>query len=452
MAGGTFDSLAGKVRPGTYINFESTRQDVVGIGERGTVLIPLIGHSYGPAGEFISLTNSAPDAQLSKLGFSVYDNNDQMLLIREAFKNAKTVIVYIPSQGEKAKAESGKLKAVAKYGGSRGNELKVTVAQNLISGFDVTVSLDKKTVSFYEGLLTVEELMAQNDSWIDFSGTGDLEEIIDINLSDGKDGVDSIGDISNFLDKSESIKWNTLAFPLNPEILSEESIAALYEAVVKKIEYLREDAGKYRKAVVANMDNPDYEGIINVTNSVVLADGNKLTPDQVTAWVAGADAGASYTKSNTYVTYSGAVDIVGAKTHEESVAAINKGEFFFSFSEAGEVVVEYDINSLKTFKKPKDKTYRKNRVLRVFDSFAESLMLNFPPNKFDNSPIGWDVMEGLGKAILKQFADTGAIKNADYDKDFLVDRSKSSADETYFNIGLEPIDSAEKLFFTIKTR
>ena len=39
MAGGKFDKLAGKVRPGTYMNFESTRSDTVGTSERGTVII-----------------------------------------------------------------------------------------------------------------------------------------------------------------------------------------------------------------------------------------------------------------------------------------------------------------------------------------------------------------------------------------------------------------------------
>lgn len=35
MAGGTFDKLVGKVRPGTYINFVSTKHDTVGISSRG---------------------------------------------------------------------------------------------------------------------------------------------------------------------------------------------------------------------------------------------------------------------------------------------------------------------------------------------------------------------------------------------------------------------------------
>lgn len=80
------------------------------------------------------------------------------------------------------------------------------------------------------------------------------------------------------------------------------------------------------------------------------------------------------------------------------------------------------------------------------------MQLNFPPNKFDNSSDGWEIMEGIGKTILRQFEDTGAITNVSYDEDFLVDREASVDDETYFNIGLQAVDSAEKLYFTITTR
>lgn len=460
MAGGTFSPVAGKVRPGTYINFESVRQDALGISERGIVLIPLVGHSYGPAKQFITLNGDAPDGARAMLGYSVYDNQPGMVLIREAFKNAKTVIVYIPRQGARATVSIGTLTATAKYGGSRGNALMLTVTESPMSGFDVTVYLDAGVVSQYEGLQTVEELTALDDAWMEFAGTGALEPVAGVSMSGGTDGELVVSDITEFLDKAEAVKWNTMAFPLEagapdaeqsgPEATGDDPMPALYEAVKTKIKYLREDAGKYRKAVLPGFA-ADYEGIINVTNAVV-AGGRALTLGQMTAWVAGIDAGAANTTSNTYAKYVGATDIIGLKSHAEAVAAINRGEFFFSFSEEGDVVVEYDINSLVTFRKPKDKTYRKNRVLRVFDTFAETLMLNFPPNKYDNDPLGWDVMEGIGRSLLKRYADAGALKNVDYDGDFLVDRALSSGDETYFNIGLEPVDSAEKLFFTIKTR
>lgn len=451
MAGGTFDRLVGKERPGTYINKESTRQDIIGISERGITLIPLIDHSYGPAKTFIQIYNDSPDSALELLGYSVYDNtNDNMLLIREAFKNSRSVIVYIPSQGKQAKITQGTLTGTAKHGGTRGNDLKFSVTLNPLGGFDAGIYLQEQTMAEYEGLETIEELIAQDNAWIDFTGTGALTEIAGASLSGGTDGVLAISDITAFLDASESIKWNTMAFPLEATGETGDPIPSLHEAVKTKIKYLREDAGKYRKAVIPKF-KPDYEGIINVTNTVRLTD-RALTLAQATAWVAGVDAGASYKKSNTYEKYTGAIDIIGLKNNAEAIAAIKNGEFFFSFSEEGDVVVEYDINSLTTFKKPKDKTYRKNRVLRVHDTFSESLMLNFPPNKFDNSPDGWDIMEGLGKAILKLFLEAGAIKNVDYDSDFKVDRSSSTGDETYFNLGLEAVDSAEKLFFTIKTR
>ena len=53
---------------------------------------------------------------------------------------------------------------------------------------------------------------------------------------------------------------------------------------------------------------------------------------------------------------------------------------------------------------------------------------------------------------LSRFAPGTPKIRVDYDRDFLVDREQSTGDEVYFNVGLEPVDSAEKLFFTVKTR
>ena len=104
MAGGTFDKSVGKVRPGTYINFESTVRESIPMGSRGVVLIPLVGTNYGPAKEFITISAAAKDAQKAKLGYGINDDDaaGNMLLIREAFKNAVTVIAYICTEGTAA--------------------------------------------------------------------------------------------------------------------------------------------------------------------------------------------------------------------------------------------------------------------------------------------------------------------------------------------------------------
>lgn len=447
MAGGKFDKLAGKVRPGTYMNFESTRSDTVGTSERGTVIIPLLKPSYGPAGSYIELTNAGPDAAYAKLGYSVYDSdpNRQMILIREAFKNASKVLVYIPKEGTKATAKNAsapELTATAKYGGTRGNALTVTVAANPVGGFDVTVSLAGNTVAYYEGLSTVDDLIAQDCEYVAFTGSGALAAIAAMNLTGGADATAQNDDLTTFMDTWEKVKFNTVAMPVTD--------SSMKAAIKTKIKYLRESMGRGVQAVVPDFP-ADYEGIISIKNGYAI-DDDKLSAAEATAWVAGASAGASYVESLTYDAVDGATDLVDALTHEEYVDAINKGHFAFSISEENKVIVEYDINSLTSFKQPKDETYRKNRVVRVMDTFQESIQLNFPPNKYANESDGWDIMEGVGKSILKQFAEAGAITDVDYDNDFLVDRDASYGDKTYFNVNLKPVDSSEKLFFTTHTR
>ena len=445
MAGGTFSPGISKIRPGTYINFKSVRDRGILTSTRGTVVIPLDKAAYGPEKEFISLSVSSPDAAKAKLGYSIYDNdpNNQMLMIREAFKNAQTVYVYnTASGGTKATATSEGLTATAKYPGSRGNDIRFSIIENPdTSDFNVEIYLGASKVAEYEKIKTIDELASTTCDYIVFSGSGDLKATAGISLESGTDGTSNNTDVSEFLDALEQIAFNTLAFPFKA--------TELQTALLTKIKYFRENAGKKVQAVAPDFA-ADYEGIINVTNSVVVGDV-ALTKEQVTAWVAGATAGAEYTESLTYVEYVGATDIVDVKVHEDAEGAIKKGEFFFSFSEDRKIVVEYDINSLVTYGDDKDRSYSKNRVIRVFDSFHDYVKLNFPPNKYDNDETGWTVMEGIGKAILKVFDMAGGIKDVDYDNDFRVDTELSMDDETYFNVYLHPVDSAEKLYFTVMT-
>ena len=464
MAGGRFDKLVGKVRPGTYINFESGREtDILSAGTRGTVIVPLPKAAYGPAKQFIRLTNASPDAEAATLGYSIYDSdpNRQMLLIREAFKRATTVYVYILTEGKRARGETPRgppgegggggppttpPPAAAKHGGSRGNAFTVTLDANPLGGYDVLIHLDGGKVTEYEGLNTVEELIAQGNPYITFSGAGKLGEAAGTNLTGGEDEEATNTDITDFIDAWEKVKFHTVCFPFNGEEAQNVKQAAL-----TKIRYMRDSMGKGVQVVMPDAGGMDYEGVINVTNSVSL-DGDNLSHAEVCAWVAGATAGATNTESLTYKQYAGATAVVDPKSNEEAIAAINAGEFFFSVNEDREIVVEYDINSLTTFADKKDKSYRKNRVIRVYDTFQEAVQLNFPPNKFNNNARGWDIMEGIGKTILRQFEDAEAITNVSYDEDFLVDRESSVDDETYFNVGLQAVDSAEKLYFTITTR
>ena len=119
----------------------------------------------------------------------------------------------------------------------------------------------------------------------------------------------------------------------------------------------------------------------------------------------------------------------------------------------GKVIIEYDINSLATAASIGNRPdgYKKNRFIRVIDTLLEDLQTEFPPARFNNNQEGWDLMEGRGNAILKQYEADNAISDVDYDNDFLVDRTKSSGDGTYINVAIKPVDSAEKIYITVKT-
>mgnify|MGYP000761202226 FL=1 len=177
-------------------------------------MIPLVNHSYGPEKEFITISGDSADSAYEKLGYSVYDDNPSMLLIREAFKCAQTVIVYIVKGGAKASGSGGGLTAEAKYGGSRGNDISYSVAANPVSGFDVTVYLSGSPKEQFEGISEATALSESN--YIVFSATesAELESVAGVTLTGGTDSVAANSDISDFLDDMESVNFNTLAFPV----------------------------------------------------------------------------------------------------------------------------------------------------------------------------------------------------------------------------------------------
>ena len=444
MAGGTFKLSSPKVRPGAYVVTKNGKQPTASNAPSGIAIIPLIGYDWGPRGEMIHLTNESPDAAKVKFGRSIYDDNECMVMLQLMFLNATEVYTYIAGGGEKAKGtitlKSGTGNVTAKYPGTLGNKLKVVSVANPEGGFDVSVVLDGSEVELIEGATKVTDLKSD---YVDFAGEGELAAFASASLTGGTNEDSKVNaSVATFLDMAEKIKFNYMALPT--------SEASLITAAVTKIKYIRNSIGWKCGLVVAN-SAADYENIYNLTNAIEYA-GEELTIPQSTAWLAGAAAAAGYTTSLTYTTVTGATGDVGTKTNEESIQAIKKGETFFTISESGDVILEYDVNSKVTFTQDDPTDILKGRPCRVYDSFANDLLLTFVPGRFNNDPTGWTVMEGLGRAILKAYQNDGAIQNVDEENDFLVDRGASTGDSVYISCGIQPVDSAEKYYFTVIAR
>jgi len=438
MPGGTW-TTQNKTRTGVYINFRTEQQALGTLGERGIVSLPLA-LSWGPAKQVITVEAGADTFEV--LGYPI--TAPQLLLVREALKRARTLLLYRLNTGTQALATVGGLTVTAKYGGARGNDISVIIQANIDdpAKFDVKTlvagqEVDSQTVA------TLDELQA--NAWVNFTGTGDVTPTAGTPLTGGTDGTVTAQDYLDYLAAIEVHDFQTIGLTATD--------TATKEVFVSFVKRLREDEGKKIQVVVENYPEADYEGVISVKNGVVLADGTTLTAAQAVAWVAGATAGAAANQSLTYQAYDGADDVAPRYTNSQIVAALQNGEFVFIPMD-GRAVVEQDINTLHTFTPEKGKAFSKNRVLRVLDGLANDYMRVFSQSyigKVPNNDDGRSLFKSEIINIVNQYQNIGAIQNFDPQADLEV-LPGADSDAVVVNQWVQPVDSIEKIYMTVTVR
>jgi hypothetical protein len=427
------------VRPGVYINFRSEQQALGTLGERGIVSLPLA-LPWGPAKQVIAIEAGADTFEA--LGYPI--TAPQLLLVREALKRARTLLLYRLNAGTQASATVGGLTVTAKYGGARGNDISVVIQPNIDdpARFDVKTlvagqEVDSQTVA------TADQL--QSNTWVNFSGTGELTATAGTPLTGGSDGTVVAQDYLDYLAAIEVHDFNTIGLTATD--------ATTKDVFVSFAKRLRDDEGKKIQVVMENYPTADFEGVISVKNGVVLADGTTLTAAQAVAWVAGATAGAAANQSLTYDAYDGAVDVSPRYTNSQIIAALQNGEFVFTAMD-GRAAVEQDINTLHTFTPEKGKPFSKNRVLRVLDGLANDYMRVFSQSyigKVPNNDDGRNLFKSEIINITNQYQNIGAVQNFDPQTDLEV-LPGTDADAVVVNQWVWPVDSIEKIYMTVTVR
>ncbi|MNB80549.1 Phage tail sheath protein [compost metagenome] len=435
MAGGTW-TTQNKVRPGAYINFKAAAQAQGSLGDRGIVSLPLA-LPWGPSKQV--LTIEAGEDVSTLLGYPITDA--ALLLVREALKRAKTLLLYRLNTGTKATVTAGNLTATAKHGGARGNALSVRITVNVDDEdlFDVAtllsgVELDKQTVANIAAL-------TPND-WVDWSGTGALAASAGTPLAGGADGAVAAQDYLDYLSAVEVLDVNTIGFPA-----TDAATKAVFVSFAKR---LREDEGKKIQVVLENYPTADYEGVLSVKNGVILSDGTTLTPAQAVAWVAGATAAAAVNESLTYQAYDDAVDVTPKYTNSQIIAALQAGEFLFTGS-GGKAVVEQDINTLTSFGGDKNKAFAKNRTLRVLDGIGndfQQIFADYYIGKVSNNADGRNLLKKEYITYLETLQSIEAIQNFDSQTDISV-LAGNDLDAVVSELYIQPVDSMEKLYLTV---
>ncbi|MBR1532713.1 MAG: phage tail sheath subtilisin-like domain-containing protein [Eubacterium sp.] len=450
--GGNFTPGVAKIRPGTYVNFKSTRQPVTFTDDDGIVVIPFMTSKFGPAQKYVEINADTIERIPELLGYQVNDTTyDNMRLVREALKACPVVKVFIVGTGGTAATKTaGGLTVTAKYPGTRGNDIRFSVVANPTAGFDINVYFGNEGVYTYEGIADVAAAAAIDNPVVTIAAGGEdatLTATAAVALTGGVDVSATNANFTTFLDTLDNTQFDAVCFPVNS---TSDSFNALATAFVSKINYLRNSIGKLVRGAMPQFA-ANHIGIDTVVNAPVV-DGVQLTVAEACAYVAALSASSDEVTSNTNKVYPGADGLEGTNllSHEQIESYIKAGGFVFSLSDDGSVVVEYDINSLTTPASSQDDTYKKNRVIRAIDGLANAIKATFAPNTFSNTDESYDIMDGLGAAILARFQEAGALKNV-ADGDFAVDRNQSTGDSAYFNVAAQPVDSIEKLYFTIAT-
>ncbi|MGJ9460119.1 phage tail sheath family protein [Oceanobacillus sp. CF4.6] len=444
MNGGTFTPGSEKVRPGIYFNFKLRANERVTVGERGRVALPVV-LNWGEPKKLIEISNERDASQ--KLGVDMTD--ESMFLVRETKKKAGTVLVYRVNEGVKATAtldvaDLSTITVTAKYGGSKGNDITIRVSENVVDAtkMDVVTFLDNQEVD-RQTVADASELVANN--YVTFSGSGVLVATAGTNLVGGEDGTAAATDYTDFFAAAETENFDVIGLPVD-----DDAIKTTFVSFVKRI---REDQGVKIVGVVAG-HGAGYEGIINVTNGVVLENGKTLTVPETVAWVAGASAGATLNQSLTFMDYEGATDVIPKYDHDETVDRLQKGEFLFTYDSRGKTVsVEQDINSLVGTSK-----MSKNKIIRILDAVNNDVVRSLKQAIKNRKNTGEDIPANAdGASIVKtaisvylnELQGNNVIQNFDPAEDLIVEVT-TTGDGFNITLGVQPVDSAEKFYIDVE--
>ena len=429
MAGGNF-TTQNKVRPGAYINFQAEVSTGTSDAVGGVVTLPLE-VDFGPSG----VVAISAETDLTAFGYGLGDKPLQPL--REVLKNANTVLVFRIGGGSEATGTGQGLTATAKYAGERGNAIHVVIETQANGATKVDTVLAGKIVDS-QNVASGADL--KDNQLVTFTATEALTDGT-IQLSGGANSTGTGADYAAYFEAIQVYDYNVMALPV-----ADSETKALAAGFTRR---LREQEGKKVQVVLGNYDGADYEGVINVANGVVL-NGEVLTPEQTTAWVAGASAAAGVANSLTYTPYQGATDASPRFTNVETIEQIQKGNIVFT-EKRGQAVIEQDINTLVSYSAEKNQDFAKNRVLRVLDNIANNTKITFEDNyigQVNNDVDGRELFKADRIAYFDSLVAAGAIEA--FEADDIQVLAGNAKDSIVVNVAVTPIDAMEKLYMTVE--
>ena len=335
--------------------------------------------------------------------------------------------------------QSGSLTATALYKGTYGNRLSFSVSEATGSNFVVETYLDgrkvdSQTVSAISGLV--------DNQYVKFSGTGVLFASSGADLTGGSNGTVSSNAYDDFF---AALEVN--AFDI---VIYDGDDATLKSNFALLVENLSNQQGTRCQAVLSNYPSADNECVISVyPQTVTLIDGTVLSPEQLTWWVGGASSGANVYESLTYAAHPDAASISPKLSSSQQEAAIEAGQFVL-IEQFEKVQVLTDINTFTTFSVNKNKSFRKNRVIRTVFGLCNDIYRTFAlyyVGAVHNDDEGRKALKAEILNLLNRYQGNRAVQNVVADD---VDVQKGvDIDAVVIECYIQPVDSIEKIYINI---
>lgn len=427
LGGGTFVTQ-NKVLPGSYINFISLAKASASLSDRGVAAMPLE-LDWGVENEIFEVTKA--DFQKNSLKIFGYDYTHEKLKgLRDLFLNIKTLYAYrLTSGGNKASNDY----ATAKFGGTRGNDIKISIQANV----DVPEKFDVKTIvgTTIVDIQTVSSAdeLVPND-YVTFKTGASLAVTAGTPLTGGTNGTVDGTAHQNFLDKVEAYTYNALGV-----VTTDDTIKGLYANFNKR---LRDEVGQKFQTVLYKKPF-DYEGVVNVKNKVVEDEA------ALVYWVTGIIAGCEVNKSNLNKKYDGEFTVEADYTQAELEAAIKAGEFTLH-KVGSDIRVLSDINSLVTLSDEKGEIFQDNQTIRVIDQIANDIAVLFNTKYLGNVPNDASGRISLWSDIVKhheQLQEIRAIENFS-DSDVTVEQGNTKK-AVVVNDVVTVVNTMAQLYMTV---
>ena len=451
-----------KRRPGAYINTVGTSQPKADTSLGRTLLVSNVNLDWGAKGVIELNANSDFKALIGEPLSS-----PELGALRETLKGALTVLLLNNNDGDKATITSDALPwtFTAKYPGTKGNDLHVTVVKDPNDETRVTVStiFDTEIVD-QQVIRTTTASGLKSNEYIDVAFTTDtVPGVEDKSVTNKLDSLansttyDLIGgntksvEITELLnDALETIDFNVVtAAGFEPK-------NNIHQLIATAVQRLRDEEGYKVRAVVPVYEGGydyDYEGVSVVANGVVLEDGTQIDTTTAAGYFAGLSSATDSSKSLTYSEYPGAVSTNPALNNELTIKALNSGWIVYTAKRGGRVVIEQDINSLTTYTDEKPKDFSKNRIIRTLDQIAtdsEEIFETMFIGKVNNDSAGRDLFKANRVSYLRDLSNAGIISG--FDPEDITVEPGNDKDAILVNLAVTPIDSMEKLYMTIVVR